>query len=399
MSRSRTSSDTTEHRYAEERLSAYLDGELLPQERMAVDRHLAICQACRWNLETLRQTVQWTRELPDIPVPRAFRVPVPAQPVRRPRQRWGFVPLLQGATALLALLLAFAVAGDLLLSGAGFRATAPQQQEAREEATIVALVTQEDSVAETVAVEATQVVAAIRQAEPTPSPQAENVGAYAATGPAALPEPAQPTVSASLPGPQQDLQPPAATAAGGGQEAGIVEAPATDTGATATAEGTFAPDVPAMAKAFAAQDVTVTATLPMTTPPEVGGEVTGEAAAGAAPAPTAMPASVPTEPPAVAASPALAAAPAPAAASEETSTESSGVSVASAAAPTMPAPTVVAESRQAARTLARSEVQDTNALSQPLVFWVRFAELVLGMAFIVLATVTIVVMIRRRQAG
>jgi len=110
-------SSKTEHEYVDERLSAYLDGELTPQERSVVERHLAGCPDCQWNLETLRQTVQWTRELPTLAVPRVFTIPLPARPQRAPRWRWS-LPLLQGATALVALLLVVVVAGDLLLGGA-----------------------------------------------------------------------------------------------------------------------------------------------------------------------------------------------------------------------------------------------------------------------------------------
>lgn len=106
----------TEHRHFQEELSAYLDGELRPGEREAVEQHLSTCPSCRWNLETLRQTVQWTSELPTVRVPRTFMIPVPAQPARATR-RWRLVPLLQGATALVALLLFFAVAGDVMLTG------------------------------------------------------------------------------------------------------------------------------------------------------------------------------------------------------------------------------------------------------------------------------------------
>ncbi|HFD39179.1 MAG TPA: hypothetical protein ENJ31_04940 [Anaerolineae bacterium] len=107
--------ETKEHRYVETRLSAYLDDELSPQERERVDRHLAVCADCRWNLDTLRRTVQWTRELPSVPVPRVFTLPASVQPARQRRRGWGLAPVLQGATALVALMLILVVAGDALL--------------------------------------------------------------------------------------------------------------------------------------------------------------------------------------------------------------------------------------------------------------------------------------------
>ena len=103
----------------EERLSAYLDCELTAEERAAVERHLAQCEGCRWNLETLRQTVGLTRNCAPVRLPRSFTIPVEAaapQAVRARRPVWG-LPLLQGATALVALLFVVIVAGDLFTGG------------------------------------------------------------------------------------------------------------------------------------------------------------------------------------------------------------------------------------------------------------------------------------------
>lgn len=148
----------TEHRHFEEQLSAYLDGELLPREREAVERHLAGCPSCRWNLKTLRQTVQWTSELPMVRVPRSFAIPIPAQPAPAAR-RWRSVPLLQGATALVALLLFFVVAGDVMLTGFGpIAMPRPEPQALAPQATSPAMAEGEEpagiEVVETVVVEA-----------------------------------------------------------------------------------------------------------------------------------------------------------------------------------------------------------------------------------------------------
>jgi anti-sigma factor RsiW len=153
MSRFGKPEKTTEHQYFEERLSAYLDGELLPQEREVVKHHLSTCQACQWDFESLSKTVQWTRELPTVPVPRVFTIQVPAKPQRAERRGWSFVPALQAATAVVALLLFFAVTGDFLLGG--FRmARAPEM-----------------IVMELPVSEATQVVELAREAPPA-APQA-----------------------------------------------------------------------------------------------------------------------------------------------------------------------------------------------------------------------------------
>lgn len=108
------SARTIEHGYFQERLSAYLDGELVPHEHEAVKHHLETCPACQWDLDTMGQTLQWTRDLPTLTVPRVFTVPVPVEE-RSSRRRWNFLPVLQGATALIAMLFVFAMAGDLVL--------------------------------------------------------------------------------------------------------------------------------------------------------------------------------------------------------------------------------------------------------------------------------------------
>jgi len=199
MSRFGKPEKTTEHHYYQERLSAYLDGELLPQEQEAVERHLSTCPACQWDLDTLSQTVQWTRELPTVPVPHVFTIQVPARPQRAVRWRWGFVPALQAATALVALLLFFTVAGDVMLGGFGI-ARAPQPMlverqpqaavevtkvvELAEEAPAAEMTADETIVVETVVVEverAVEVQAEKAVAQPTPAP----MSTYA-------PEPASP---------------------------------------------------------------------------------------------------------------------------------------------------------------------------------------------------------------
>ena len=46
------------------RLSEYLDGEITPDERDAIERHLAGCHACAATLEELRRVVERARSLP-----------------------------------------------------------------------------------------------------------------------------------------------------------------------------------------------------------------------------------------------------------------------------------------------------------------------------------------------
>jgi len=65
-------------RQADERLSAYLDGELTPPEAEEVRRHLASCAACRAAFEQLQRTVQAVKDLPVLPAPEGFRARVMA---------------------------------------------------------------------------------------------------------------------------------------------------------------------------------------------------------------------------------------------------------------------------------------------------------------------------------
>ena len=110
----------TEHQWADESLSAYIDGELSPGESARVEKHLQECRACGENLATLRQTVGLLRELPVLPAPRSFAVRPVMVTARRaaPAPFWGY-GLLKGATAIAALLLMLLFGGDLALNFVG----------------------------------------------------------------------------------------------------------------------------------------------------------------------------------------------------------------------------------------------------------------------------------------
>ncbi len=167
--------EETGHDHVRERLSDYLDGQLLGKERQAVEEHLAACSSCRWDLQTLRQTVLWTRNLPTMPVPRSFTLPVPAgAPARAARPRWRLVPAFQLATALVAVLLFFAVAGDLTLTNmrpASMPAPAIRQEAAEnvvETVVVEAEVTEEASLLQAVPAEPAPETAMEKSAEPAP---------------------------------------------------------------------------------------------------------------------------------------------------------------------------------------------------------------------------------------
>ena len=54
-------------------LSLYLEGELSPQEREAVEKHLSGCSTCSAEVEGIRQMVSQLKALPKPPVPPGFR--------------------------------------------------------------------------------------------------------------------------------------------------------------------------------------------------------------------------------------------------------------------------------------------------------------------------------------
>ncbi len=102
-----------------ERLSAYLDGQVTPQERREVESHLRTCHQCAWELESLRHTVSLLRQVRQVAVPRPLTLrEMDVRPARVPQRAW-LLPYLQGATALVSLLLVVLVVGDLFLGLGG----------------------------------------------------------------------------------------------------------------------------------------------------------------------------------------------------------------------------------------------------------------------------------------
>jgi predicted anti-sigma-YlaC factor YlaD len=413
------SSDATEHGYVEERLSAYLDSELSSQERMAVDHHLARCQDCRWNLKTMRQTVQWTRELPTVPVPRVFTIPAPAQAVRAPRPRRTFAPLLQGATALVALLLVFVVAGDVMLtgfSGSGARQLAApmEQPAAKVEATKVVELVQETVAVEAEATMVVKEVEVTKEVQALP-PSAVEKAVEMPTSAAAWPHAPQATPTAeqvpmleqaiastqtAAPAGMGGVEETAQAAIGGGPPATEAPEPSRVVAPPlATTRASITGAVEAMA--------TLSPTLSLTMPHEVGVSVTF-----AVEVTPAMPMAIPTEASLLAATAmpaagevvAVTSTPLPTRAPPPAATVEPAPAMLPEVAPTALSaavePTAVAAVQRDNGLLGvQPEERAPGALREPLVGWLRIAELTLGLAFVLLATATIVVMIRRRRAG
>jgi hypothetical protein len=101
-------------------LSTYLDGEIeSTEERARIEQHLAMCETCREELESLRAVSRLLADLPEPPLPRSFRLrpedvdhvpepgpasePVPIQPwILRNQARFRYAGL---AAALLLVVL------------------------------------------------------------------------------------------------------------------------------------------------------------------------------------------------------------------------------------------------------------------------------------------------------
>ncbi len=90
-------------------LSAYIDQCLSHREQEMVTHHLAWCEACRSELDSLRATVELLHRVPQVSPPRSF-VLARVEPV--PRR--AVVRALQAATAVVAVLLALVFTGDML---------------------------------------------------------------------------------------------------------------------------------------------------------------------------------------------------------------------------------------------------------------------------------------------
>ena len=119
-----------EKHIAPQLLSAYLDGQVTPQECARVEQHLRACEACTRELETLRYTTRLLCAAPRVSVPHAFTLSeadVNRTAARRRARRPSLY--LQGATALVAALLLVVVVGDALLGPIRYGAPQPMVME------------------------------------------------------------------------------------------------------------------------------------------------------------------------------------------------------------------------------------------------------------------------------
>ncbi|MCC6187757.1 MAG: hypothetical protein IT318_01885 [Anaerolineales bacterium] len=119
-----------------DRLSAYIDNQLTPAERAALEARLTAEPQLREMLSDLGLTVRALRALPAVTPPRSFALtPAQAGASRQGAARSPWFPALRLATALSALMLAVVVAGDL---GSGLLAMRPAATEEAARAVVTA---------------------------------------------------------------------------------------------------------------------------------------------------------------------------------------------------------------------------------------------------------------------
>jgi anti-sigma factor RsiW len=112
----------TKHARLRNKLSPYIDGRLTAAEAMALEAHLASCEACSREVDELRATVSALHDLPQAEAPRSFAIR-PEMLERRAAasaQRLPAIGLgMRLAGAAVAVVLAVVLIGDLTVGGGG----------------------------------------------------------------------------------------------------------------------------------------------------------------------------------------------------------------------------------------------------------------------------------------
>ncbi len=96
----------------QEKLSAYLDGELSARQRIKLEKELTQDPALRRELEELRRTSRMLRSLPTLAVPRSFTLDPAVYGRVKPRRLYLY-PVMRAATVVAMLVFAFLFVGDL----------------------------------------------------------------------------------------------------------------------------------------------------------------------------------------------------------------------------------------------------------------------------------------------
>lgn len=112
----------------QERLSAYLDSDLSPEEMEEIAEHLRGCQACQAVLSELRQVRDELRSLPEVEIPRDLHSSVMQnlRPHLKPKKKvlfnlnlrsWGYRQWVQAAAVAMVLVMFISFGGGLWYAG------------------------------------------------------------------------------------------------------------------------------------------------------------------------------------------------------------------------------------------------------------------------------------------
>lgn len=160
-----------EHRRWAQDLSAYLDDQLSPSTKNAVEAHLASCASCREELESLRNVTFLLDRVPQVPVPRSYTLS--EAPAKRLTWSVRYAAPLRYSTAVASLLLLAVVVGDMFTG----------QESLPSRAVLTGPASQElfDTSAESGPSEAGPVAALAPTPEPAPESESMEVPAVAPT--------------------------------------------------------------------------------------------------------------------------------------------------------------------------------------------------------------------------
>lgn len=101
------------HRRYQDLLSEYVDNRLDADAQARFEEHLAACAECSQELESLRATVGLLQSVPQVEVPRSFRLTTDMVQPERPAPRPILMRSLQLSTAIAVMLVVSLVATDL----------------------------------------------------------------------------------------------------------------------------------------------------------------------------------------------------------------------------------------------------------------------------------------------
>lgn len=109
--------DRRNHKFTQENLSAYLDGELSERDAARVRAHLASCETCRQEMEALQLAIRTLSGLPRVSLPCSFTLsPEAVQAQRRVRRLDMAYAALRTAAVALSLALVLLLSGERLLA-------------------------------------------------------------------------------------------------------------------------------------------------------------------------------------------------------------------------------------------------------------------------------------------